>query len=151
MYKFQKFDTLEKYPEKFNIDVREELVSFQKMKYSANLMNLVVLGKEGLDELEVLIKSKFRPIRNNMITRHNFTDEIPSYNQLNTQILGLYKSINEEENSFFLVFPLAPVVKLYREKPLRYISNLINFRGKGSLFSHLKSRDYIYYFKAGVF
>ena len=42
-------DTLKNLPEKYNINVAEELLAFYKTHYSANLMSLVIMGKESLE------------------------------------------------------------------------------------------------------
>jgi insulysin len=41
-------DTLKNYPEQLNVNVQQELVSFYKTHYSANLMNAVISGKESI-------------------------------------------------------------------------------------------------------
>ena len=44
--------------------VREDLLEFYDRFYSANLMRLVVLGKESLDELEALVAPMFSQVPN---------------------------------------------------------------------------------------
>ena len=45
--------TLGKAPKDAGIDLRDALLAFHAAHYSANVMRLVVLGKEPLEELEV--------------------------------------------------------------------------------------------------
>jgi insulysin len=44
--------------------VREELIKFHKEHYSANLMKLVVLGKEDIDTLHTWVTSLFSNVPN---------------------------------------------------------------------------------------
>ena len=50
------------------IKVRDDLLNFYKQYYSANIMTLVVLGKENLEQLEVLAKDKFSLVKNVDVT-----------------------------------------------------------------------------------
>jgi insulysin len=46
-------DTLQKLPESLGINTRDLVIDFYKEHYSANIMKLVVYGKESLDTLQV--------------------------------------------------------------------------------------------------
>ena len=56
--------TLRDDPIKKGINVREELVKFYEKYYSANLMKLVILGKETLEKLENYVRELFEPVPN---------------------------------------------------------------------------------------
>lgn len=62
--------TLKEIPEANNIDVRQELLNFHSNFYSANIMTLVVLGKESLDDLYTMVTKRlpFSEIKNKNIT-----------------------------------------------------------------------------------
>ncbi|KFK24533.1 hypothetical protein AALP_AAs45023U000100 [Arabis alpina] len=57
-------DTLHVRPETKGIDTRTELIKFYDVHYSANIMNLVVYGKENLDKTQCLVEELFEEIRN---------------------------------------------------------------------------------------
>lgn len=58
------WDTLEVKPKEKGLDTRLELIKFYDSHYSANLMQLVVYGKESLDNIQTLVESKFCDIKN---------------------------------------------------------------------------------------
>ena len=51
-------ETLSKIP-----NLRKEVIAFYQKKYSPNLIKIAVLGKESLDELEKMVRAKFKPIK----------------------------------------------------------------------------------------
>lgn len=46
------------------VNIREELLKFQDRWYSANVMGLVVFGRDSLDELERMVLEKFYAVKN---------------------------------------------------------------------------------------
>lgn len=52
--------TLRDEPERLGINVLDELFAFHRRYYSANLMRLVVLGREPLDQLQSWVDEKCR-------------------------------------------------------------------------------------------
>uniref|UniRef100_M8BJ23 Insulin-degrading enzyme n=1 Tax=Aegilops tauschii TaxID=37682 RepID=M8BJ23_AEGTA len=50
------WDTLEVKPKEKGLDTRAELINFYDSHYSANLMQLVVYGKESLDNIQTLVE-----------------------------------------------------------------------------------------------
>jgi hypothetical protein len=57
-------DTLHVRPEENGVDTRSELIKFYDEHYSANIMHLVVYGKENLDKTQGLVEALFQGIRN---------------------------------------------------------------------------------------
>ncbi|CAL9246036.1 unnamed protein product [Arabidopsis halleri] len=55
-------DTLHVQPEAKGIDIRSELIKFYDDHYSANIMHLVVYGKENLDKTQGLVEELFQEI-----------------------------------------------------------------------------------------
>eukprot|EP00959_Pyramimonas_sp_CCMP1952_P000247 4776-Pyramimonas_sp.AAC.1 len=55
-------ETLGKTPQSKGQDVRGMVEEFYQSKYSANLMKLVVYGRQSLDELQSMVKQKFAPV-----------------------------------------------------------------------------------------
>lgn len=58
------YTTLKENPEKLGISVRDALFKFHNTYYSANLMRLVIIGKEDLDRLSEWVVEKFSGIKN---------------------------------------------------------------------------------------
>jgi insulysin len=56
-------ETLETKPKERGLDIRQELLKFYE-NYSANLMHLVVYGKESLDCIQSFVEHMFSDIKN---------------------------------------------------------------------------------------
>jgi insulysin len=56
--------TLKENPAKQGLNVRDELIKFYDKYYSANIMKLVLLGKESLDQLTQWAVEKFSAVKN---------------------------------------------------------------------------------------
>lgn len=69
-------ETLLDIPKEKSIDIRSELIQFHKNWYSSNIMNLAILGKESLDELEEMTVKYFSDIENKSVEVPRWTDEI---------------------------------------------------------------------------
>lgn len=57
-------DTLWTNPRKNNVDVRSALLAYYNNHYSANIMNLAVLGNQCLDSLQSIVVPLFSKISN---------------------------------------------------------------------------------------
>ncbi len=118
--------------------LREDLIDFYQRYYSANLMSLVVLGKESLPELKQLVEEKFAAVKNRHATP--FVSAVP-----------LYKNLPEQQNiktlkdlqRLTLTFPIQSTREYYREKPAHFIASMLGYEGKGSLFSALKAKGWV--------
>ena len=58
-------------------ETRNALLDFHTQYYSSNIMNLVVLGAEGLDGLEGYVRDNFSQIENKDVQVPRFTDVLP--------------------------------------------------------------------------
>lgn len=116
--------------------VREDLVAFWKDHYSANLMNLVVYGKQPLDQLEKMVRPRFSQIANRHLdeTVHKAPLFKPGFLPAFMQVQSL-KDVRKLE----LNFPLPSQQDEYADKPAGYIANLLGHEGQGSLLNVLKN------------
>ncbi len=120
--------------------VRKDLIAFYNQYYSANIMTLVVLGKESLTQLEEMVRSKFSAVQNRQAT--TFETAAPLFvpgqlpQQLNIQTVKDIRSLT-------LTFPTLESRSKWQKKPLYYISSLIGYEGKGSLLSLLKNKGWV--------
>ncbi|XP_074321353.1 insulin-degrading enzyme-like 1, peroxisomal [Silene latifolia] len=130
------WDTLEVRPKANGVDTREELLKFYKEHYSANLMQLVVYGKDSLDNTERLVESKFQHIPNTDRNPHSFPGQPCTSDQL--QILVRAVPI-KDGHKLRVAWPITPGIRYYREGPCKYLGHLIGHEAEGSLFYVLKT------------
>lgn len=127
--------------------VRGELIAFYERHYSANLMALVVLGKEPLPTLKRWVQEKFSSVRNASVEPQ--ADRVPLFAPgrlpARLDVVPL-----KEQRLITLSFPIPPVEAHYQTKPVAYIANLLGHEGKGSLLSLLKARGWVEDLSAGL-
>nr|VFJ55820.1 MAG: Secreted Zn-dependent peptidases, insulinase-like [Candidatus Kentron sp. FW] len=127
--------------------VREDLIALYRRYYSANLMALVVLGKEPLHVLRQWVTAVFSAVPDRKAKPPRITDPLFAPGQLPTRmVLGPVQERRELE----LLFPVPPLRPHYKTKPLYYISHIIGHEGKGSLLSLLKERGWAEALSAGT-
>ena len=68
-------DTLKTTPEKNNLNIRDLVIQFHEQYYSANMMKLVLYGKESLDILEGYALKMFAQIPNKTLDTFKVPDE----------------------------------------------------------------------------
>lgn len=79
--------TLVDYPTRYGISIRSEVVAFHEQWYrSGNLMNLAVMGKSSLDELEQMVRNSFvARIENRKIEIPPWGDDVYLSDQMMTK------------------------------------------------------------------
>ncbi|CAG2168148.1 unnamed protein product [Oppiella nova] len=132
-------ESLKEIPYAKGIDVRQELLSFHERWYSANIMSLVVLGKECIQELQELVIPMFSGIRNNSAIAPKWTTNPFSDPYLRKQCFIVPI---DDKQSMKIMFSIPDMSAHYRSKPKWYLDNLIGHEGPGSLLSELKSRNW---------
>ncbi|XP_041998560.1 insulin-degrading enzyme-like 1, peroxisomal [Salvia splendens] len=140
------WDTLEVRPKERGLDTRQELLKFYKDNYSANLMHLVIYTKDGLDKIEILVRSYFEDIRNT--DRNSISFPGQPCNSEHLQILVKAVPIKQGHKLKF-VWPTTPGIHHYNEGPSRYLGHLIGHEGEGSLFYILKKMGWATSLSAG--
>ena len=127
--------------------VRDELIEMYKNYYSANLMTLVVLGRESIDQLKAMVNSRFSKIVDRQVLiepyRHPYvqTEKLP----LHITYIPL-----KESREISLLFLLPNLSAHKQSKPARYLANLIGHEGQGSLLHMLKTKGWIEGLSAGT-
>ena len=129
-------DTLAERP---GIDIRDEVIEFHETTYSSHLMKLAVVGREPLDELERLVRTRFEAVERRPVERLRI--DAPLFRE------GLLPARLDiapirEARTLSLSFPIPPPRPHYREKPLALVSHLVGHEGRGSLLSALKERGW---------
>lgn len=116
--------------------IRDDLVAFWKSHYSANLMSLVVYGKQSLDQLEKMVRPRFSKIEDRELSAKTHTAPLfkPGFLPALMQVQSI-KDVRQLE----LVFPLPSLRDEYAFKPASYVANLLGHEGQGSLLNVLKN------------
>ncbi|MGK0498896.1 MAG: secreted Zn-dependent insulinase-like peptidase [Oceanicoccus sp.] len=129
-----------------NVDLRGQLLQFYQQYYSASIMNLVVLGREPLPELEKMVRLKFSAVTNNDYQNKSVQEPL-----FKAGVLPLSVSVKPEKTlrSLSVVFPTANDITFYQQKPLHFIGNILGHEGSGSLLSYLKKRGWVEGLSAG--
>jgi secreted Zn-dependent insulinase-like peptidase len=145
---FSKFSvgSLETLADRPGSTIRDELLAFYDAHYSANLMTLVVSGRESLDELESMVRSRFEAVVDR--DRPRPLADVPLFAPQQLPALVQIQPIREQRNLTF-VWALNSLPDDFRSKPLAYIGNLVGHEGEGSLLSWLKRQGWAVALSAG--
>ena len=125
---------------------RDRLLEFYDRRYSANIMTLVILGKESLDQLERMTRRYFSAIPDKNLVPQKFTQP---YMNPDLAPARLNTVPEEEQNSVSFVFPIPSTLNEYRAKPLDYLAGLLGHEGDGSLYAALKDAGWVEGLRAG--
>lgn len=68
-------ETLKKVPESKGLNTRDMMIDFYQRYYSANVMKVVVYGKESLEKLEKWVVDKFSEVPNKNLSRTIFPSD----------------------------------------------------------------------------
>jgi insulysin len=141
------FEVLKTLPEARGLDVRKEFMDFHAKHYSANIMKLVVLGREPLDTLEEWVADLFAGVQNKNLPKKRWDGEQPyGENELLTQCFA--KPVMDSR-SLDINFPFLDEEMLYEVQPGRYLSHLIGHEGPGSIMTYIKNRGWANGLSAG--
>ncbi|KAK9468790.1 Metalloenzyme, LuxS/M16 peptidase-like protein [Lipomyces arxii] len=139
-------ETLETIPVSQGIDVRDELLKFHNKYYSANVMKLVILGREPLEQLEQWTVEKFSAVSNSKVSPPKF--EGTPYTEKELQKAIFAKPVMDERR-LEISFLFPDQRPLYRSHPGQYYSHLIGHEGPGSILHYLKSKSWANGLSAG--
>ncbi|KAK9454555.1 Metalloenzyme, LuxS/M16 peptidase-like protein [Dipodascopsis uninucleata] len=140
-------NTLSTIPSSQGIDVRNELLKFHERFYSANIMKLVILGREPLEQLEQWAVEKFSAVRNSGIAAPKFEESPLTQRELKKQIFA--KPVMDE-HALELTFLFPDQRALYKSHPGHYYSHLIGHEGPGSILNYLKKKSWANGLSAGA-
>ena len=121
-------------------ELLKHLNSFYKKYYSANLMKLVLVGKQSPKELKKLATKYFSKIKNNNIDR-----PVTVANSYRQKDLGKNIFIQSKVKSpeLLIEFALDNNSSTWRSKPNEYIEMLLNSQEPNSLMSFLNEEGLI--------
>ena len=139
--------TLKEEPLEKGLDLRDMLLQFHATYYSANVMKLVVLGKESIDTLESIVQLYFADIANKNVKVPQFPGEPFRSPQLSKRLSIV--PVQDGARSLELHFPMREIYSLYLPKPTKYISHLIGHEGAGSILALLRHKGWANELSAG--
>jgi insulysin len=127
--------------------VRDDLLSFYKSFYSANLMTLTVIGNQKLDDLQKMVESRFAqiPNRNKIIDENYPSLFLPSVLPASLSIKPV-----KEFRQLRVIFPVPSYARHYQTKPWDYFAHLLGNESGGSLLALLKNLGWAESLRAGV-
>ncbi|WP_262500808.1 insulinase family protein [Pseudohalioglobus sediminis] len=128
--------SLESLADRPGSSIRDELLAFYDKYYSANQMQLVVLGAQSLDELESLVVPMFSPVPNKAYAPEQI--EAPAFPAGSLPMQVQIKP-QATQRQLQVLFPIADYRDDYHTKPLSYLGNLVGHEGDGSVLSQLKA------------
>ena len=140
-------ETLRDEPRKRGVDIREAFMQFHSRHYSANLMKLVVLGRESLDQLELWVGDLFDGVKNKDLPQNRWDGVQPySGNEVLTQVFA--KPVMDSR-TLDICFPYQDEEHLYETQPSRYLGHLIGHEGPGSILAYIKAKGWANDLSAG--
>jgi len=125
---------------------RDELLKFYRKNYSANLMTLVVIGRESLDQLQAMVQPRFSAVPNHQRQIAPLREPLFAPGALPAQ---LQVQTVKRQRSLSVLWPIPDQRDDYRHKSLEYIGNVMGHEGAGSLLSYLKQRGWALALSAG--
>ena len=112
--------------------VYNQLKSYYKNNYSSNRMNLVLVGKQSLDELQKLAEDNFKDVKNQNLTAQSYKNETVFTKE--HSFGRIYKVIpNKELSQISLKWQLPSSSKEWRQKSSDYLAQLFGNEGPNSL------------------
>ncbi|MFQ5487956.1 MAG: insulinase family protein, partial [Gammaproteobacteria bacterium] len=120
--------------------LRRELITFYHEHYSANLMTLVVLGKEPLPALQSVVEQYFSAIPNQQLIPRPV--EAPLF-QAQQKATWINIEPVKDRRQLRLSFPFPWRQEYYLNKPTLLISHLLGHEGEGSLYQLLRRKGWV--------
>ena len=115
--------------------VREALLKFHSEYYSSNIMTLCVLSNASIDQLAIWVTELFIQVENKQVKVPDLSTPC-SFDKSNTHKFVKFVPVQDEDKLIFS-WSLPYCEKLFRTKPLSFISSLIGHEGPNSLLSYL--------------
>jgi len=128
-------------------NLRDDVLGFYQEHYSANLMTLVVLGREDLDQLGRWVEDKFSPVPNRRFEERPTTE--PLF-RAGTLPLRLDIRPDKDIRELGLSFPLPDLTGYRYDKPMQYVGDVLGHEGEGSLYQFLREQGWAEALSAGM-
>lgn len=140
-------ETLRDAPIARGVKIRDAFIEFYNKHYSANIMKLVVLGREPLDQLAGWVETMFAGVPNKNLPQNRWDGLMP-YAEDQLQKLVFAKPVMST-HSLELRFLYPDETDQYEVQPARYLSHLIGHEGPGSILAYIKAKGWAVGLSAG--
>ncbi|EPZ34038.1 hypothetical protein ROZALSC1DRAFT_30555 [Rozella allomycis CSF55] len=127
--------TLKEEPERNGLNPHAALIEFHDKWYSANIMKLVVYGKEPLKELKRIVTEVFSGIPNKNVKFEKYA--LKPLNEDHFKKMIYMKSLKDMK-ILEVQWQVEDLIEYYESKPEGYISHLLGHEAKGSVLYELK-------------
>ncbi|KYN33494.1 Nardilysin [Trachymyrmex septentrionalis] len=137
-------DHLVKLQNNKNINIKklyEVLQKFAKRHYSAHRMKLVIQSGIPLNTLEdfILTSTYFKDVPTNWLPPDDFSKFKNNLFFATPAFRKMYKvNVPLKDREVFITWVIPPLLHLYKSKPHKYIFQIIQHEGQGSLISYLR-------------
>ncbi|KAJ2784672.1 metalloprotease [Coemansia javaensis] len=139
MFATGNYDTLMGAAKRLGVDLRERLLGFHAQYYSADIMRLVVVGRDPLDQLTEWTVAKFSPILSKGLTKPVFKGH--PLTRAETGQLVRFRTVRQQR-ALDLTFAMPDLKPYYQSKPAQYLGSLLGHEGRGSILAYLKRRGW---------
>lgn len=139
--------TLQVLPKQKKLNIRDELLKFYNSCYSANLMHLVILGREDLDTLSNWATELFSDVKNINRSKPTYPNKVLLKDDHLMKLINVkpVKDLKKLEISFMV----PDMDKHWESNPSHYLSHLVGHEGDGSLLAFLKLKGWANELSAG--
>lgn len=127
--------------------IRNELIQWYNEHYSANLMKLVVIGKDSLDDLAKLASKTFAPVKNKDLPAQDYTGSPFTSAELQHHV---FAQTVRNMRTLELLFPIADQDPMFASRPGHFITHFLGHEGEGSILSHLRKLGWADSLSAGA-
>lgn len=127
-------------------ELRQEVIDFYHQRYSANLMQLAVIGPQSLDTLEAMVRPRFEAVENRQ--HDKYAHDVPLFTDESLPQVLKVQSLRDTRR-LQLTFPIPSMEADYANKPADYLAHLIGHEGPGSLHDVLRSAGLVNAVSAG--
>lgn len=134
--------TLQEEPTSRGLNVRDVLLDFYGSHYSANLMSLVVLGKEPLDQLTEWAVDRFLAVPNADFPRPSYDGKL-IYGPSQLGKLTLARPIMDVHKLELVFMVPSDQEAQWRLKPADYYLHLLGHESKGLILALLKEKNWV--------
>jgi insulysin len=117
-------------------DIRDRLLAFHTRYYSANVMKLVMYGRESISELMLLAAKHFEKVPNNEVQKPEF--DVWPFEPSPRNLVKMRPSTGQR--SLTMAWPLLPIQTLYASDPAGILTYLLGHESEGSVLFLLKEK-----------
>ena len=127
-------------------DIRDRLLEFHSRYYSANVMKLVIYGRESISDLMLLAAKHFEEVPNNDVQVPEF--DVWPFQPSPRDLVKMRPSTGQR--SLTMAWPLLPIQTLYASEPAGIITYLLGHESEGSVLFLLKEKGWATALSCGV-